>query len=46
MKKYTILIVDDDTTSIQILKKKLSNHFTEIESIHTANIINQGLEIY
>ena len=46
MKKYTILIVDDDTTSIQILKKKLSNHFTEIESIHTANTINQGLEIY
>jgi len=28
------------------LKKKLSNPLTEIESIHTANTINQGLEIY
>ncbi|MEN8914142.1 MAG: LytTR family DNA-binding domain-containing protein [Polaribacter sp.] len=46
MKKYSILIVDDDATSIHIIKKILSSQFTDIESIHTAKSVNQGLEKY
>ena len=46
MKKYSTLIVDDDATSIHIIKKILSSQFTDIESIHTAKSVNQGLEKY
>lgn len=46
MKKYSALLVDDDSTSIEILQKILKKHFTEVVSVQSANNLHQGLEAY
>ena len=46
MRKYSVLIIEDDLTSIEILQKILKKHFTGIGSVVSATNLHQGLEAY